>query len=75
LIEGILGQFSLLLLDRQLHQKEHHRLQRHDGDISRTLAGDVFVKKIQGRGSLVDADELMSALEHIFGFLVRRRRL
>jgi hypothetical protein len=35
----------------------------------------VFVKQVQGRGGLIDADELMSPLEHIFGFLVRRRRL
>lgn len=35
----------------------------------------MFVKQVQGRGGLVDTDELMSALEHILGFLVRRRRL
>lgn len=75
LVKGVLGQFALLLFDGQLHQQEHHRLQRGDRNISGTLAGDVFVKQVQGRGGLVDADELVSTLQHIFGFLVRRRRL
>jgi hypothetical protein len=35
----------------------------------------MLVKQGQGRGCLVDPDELLSALQDIFGLLMRRRRL
>lgn len=75
LIQGILGELSLLLLDRQLDQKEHDGLQGRDGDIARPLGVDVVVKESQGRRGLVDPDELVGPLQDIFGLLVRRRRL
>ena len=75
LIEGVLGQLSLLLLDGKFDQKEHDGLKRRDGDISRALAGDVLVKQSQGCRGLVDPDQLMSSLQDIFGLLMRRRRL
>lgn len=75
LVEGVLGQLSLLLLDGKFDQKEHDGLQRRDGDISRPLAGDVLVKQSQGCRGLVDPDQLMSPLQDIFGLLMRRRRL
>ncbi|GKT43894.1 uncharacterized protein ColSpa_04075 [Colletotrichum spaethianum] len=75
LVQGILGQLSLLLLDGELNQQKHHRLQRRDGDISASLRGDVLVEEGQGCRDLVDADELVGALQDIFGFLVGWRRL
>lgn len=75
LVKCILGELSFLLLDGQLHQQDHHRLEGRDWNISRTLVGDVLVEQGQGRGGLVDSDELMGAFEHIFGLLMRRRRL
>lgn len=75
LVQSILGQLSLLLLNRKLNQEEHNRLERHDGDISRALAGDVLVEEGEGGGCLVDADELVSPLQDVLRLLVRRRRL
>lgn len=75
LVESILGQFALLLLDGKLDQKEHHRLERRDRDVSGALAGNMLVKQGQSRRGLVDPDELVSPLQDIFGFLVRWRRL
>lgn len=75
LIQGILGQLSLLLLDGELNQQEHNRLQRSDGGASGALVGDVFMEQGQGRRGLVDPDELVGALQDIFGLLMRRGRL
>jgi len=75
LVERILGQFSLLLLDRQFHQQNHHRLERGDGNIAGPLRCDVLMKQGQGRRGLVDPDELLSALQDIFGLLMRGGRL
>lgn len=75
LVEGVLGKLSLLLLDGKLDEEEHHRLQSGDGNISRSLVGDVFVQEVQGGGSLTNADEFMGALENILRLLMRRRRL
>lgn len=75
LVQGILGQLALLLLHRELDQKEHHRLQRGDGNIAGPLRGDVLVEKGQGGGRLLDADELIGAFENILWFLVGWRRL
>ena len=75
LVERILGELSLLLLDGELDQQDHHRLERGDGNIAGPLRCDVLMQQGQGRGSLVDPDELMSTLQDIFGFLMRRGRL
>lgn len=75
LVESILGKLALLLLDRELDEEEHHRLQRDDGNISGALAGDVLMQQGQGRGGLANANELVGALQDILGLLVRRRRL
>ena len=75
LVESILGKLALLLLDGELDEEEHHRLQRDDGNISGALAGDVLVQQGQGRGGLANANELVGALQDILGLLVRRRRL
>lgn len=75
LIQGILGQLSLLLLDGEFNKEYHNGFERHDRDAAGALRGDMFVKQGQGRRGLVDPDELVGALQDIFGFLVRRRRL
>lgn len=75
LVEGILGQFSFLLLDGKLDEKEHNRFERGNWDIARALAGDVLMEQNQGRGGLVHADEFVGALQNIFRLLVWRRRL
>lgn len=75
LVEGVLGELSLLLFDGEFDQEEHNGLERRDGNISGAFAGNVLVKQSQSRRGLTDPDELMSALQHIFGFLVRWRRL
>jgi hypothetical protein len=75
LVEGVLGELSLFLFDREFDQEEHDGLERRDGNISGALAGDVLVEQGQSRRGLADPDELVSALEHILGFLVRWRRL
>jgi hypothetical protein len=62
LIKSILGKLALLLLDGKLNEEEHHGLQRHDGDISGALVGDVLMQQGQGRGGLADADEFVSPL-------------
>lgn len=75
LVQGILGQLSLLLLDGQLNQQEHNRLERGDGSASGALVGDVLMEQGQGRRGLVDPDQLVGALQDIFGLLMRRGRL
>lgn len=75
LVESILGQFALLLFDGKLDEEEHHGLKRSNGNISGSLAGDVFVEQSQGGRHLADANELLSPLENILGLLMRRRRL
>lgn len=75
LVQGVLGQLSLLLLDGQLNKQEHDRLQRGDGSAPRALVGDVLMEQGQGRLGLVDPDQLVGALQDIFGLLMRRRRL
>ena len=75
LVQGILGELSLLLLDGQLDQEEHDRLQRRNGDIARPLGVDVVVKQGQGRRGLLDPDQLVGPLQDILRLLVRRRRL
>lgn len=62
LVESILRKLALLLLDGKLNEEEHHGLQRHDGDISGALVGDVLMQQGQGRGGLTDADEFVSPL-------------
>jgi hypothetical protein len=74
LVQGILGQFALLLYDRLFNQQEHHRLQRGDGDISGSLRNDMLVKKGEGSRGLPHAHKFVSALQHILGFLMWRRR-
>ena len=75
MVKGVLGKLSLLLFDGKLDEEEHHRLQRHNWDISGALVGDVLMEQSQGGGSLADSDEFVSPLENILRLLVRRRRL
>jgi len=75
LVERILGEFSLLLLYRQLDQENHDRFEGRDGHIAGSLGGDVLVKEGEGGRGLVDPDELLGALEDILRLLMRRRRL
>lgn len=75
LVQGVLGQLSLLLLDGELNQQEHNRLERGDGSASGALVGDVLMEQGQGRRGLVDPDQLVGALQDIFGLLMRRGRL
>ena len=75
LVQCFLRKLALLLLDGQLCQQEHHRLQGCNGHISRPLRGDVIMENTEGRRSLVDPDEFLSPLQDIFGLLVGRRRL
>jgi hypothetical protein len=72
LVEGVLGEFPLLLLDGQLDEQDHNRLERGDGDIAGPLRRDVLVQQGQGRRGLVDPDELVGPLQDIFGFLMGR---
>ena len=74
LVEGVLGQLSLLLFYGLLDQEEHNRLQGHDGDISRSLGGNMFVEEDESSLLLPNAHEFVSALEHILGLLGWRRR-
>lgn len=75
LVQGILGQLSLLLFDGELNQQEHNRLEGGDGSASGALVGDVLMEQGQGRRGLVDPDQLVGALQDIFGLLMRRGRL
>ena len=75
LIERIFSELAFLLLDREFDKEEHHGLQRGDRHISRSFARDMLMKQNQSRRGLVNADKFMSALQHILGFLMRRRRL
>lgn len=75
MVKGVLGKLALLLFDGKLDEEEHHRLQRHNWDISGALVGDVLMEQSQGGGSLADSDEFVSPLENILRLLVRRRRL
>ena len=63
------------MLDGKFDEEEHHRFQGGDGDISGSLRVDVLMEQDQGRGGLVNPDEFVGALQHIFGFLMGWRSL
>ena len=74
LVKPVLGMFSFLEVDAKFEEQYHHRFQRLDRAVSRSLRGDMFVQNIEGSLGLAHCDELLRTLEHILRLRVRWRR-
>lgn len=57
-METLLGDLALAERDAQLDKLEHDRLQRGQGDTTRSLGDDHIVKSLQGTSVLADGDKL-----------------
>jgi hypothetical protein len=65
LIQSILGELSFPEVDAKFNEEEHHRLERCNRAVARSLGTDMFVEERQRGLRLTNADKFLGSLWRI----------